>query len=206
MAREEATKRGFGPDTTQTVQIVVDGAKGLKEKLEPQFPKAIITLDVCHVVEKLWELGRRFHKEGSEELKAWVEELKELVYQGRAATLVERLQKWLEQVPAHGPGTKGRRQALKKVIGYLKPRLPMMRYREWIEQDLVIASGQVEGAVRHVVGERMDCSGMRWIPQRAEALLHLRCIELNGEWETFVTWFQRATRSKPRTKANATKC
>ena len=191
-AREEATKRGFGPDTTQTVQIVVDGAKGLKEKLERQFPKAIITLDVCHVVEKLWELGRRFHKEGSEELKGWVEELKELVYQGRAATLVERLQRWLEQVPAHGPGTKGRRQALKKVIGYLKPRLPMMKYREWIEQDLVIASGQVEGAVRHVVGERMDCSGMRWIPQRAEALLQLRCIELNGEWDKFIPWaYQR---------------
>jgi hypothetical protein len=41
------------------------------------------------------------------------------------------------------------------------PRLEMMRYREWIEQDLVIASGQVEGAVRDVVGERMDCAGMR---------------------------------------------
>src|SRR5271157_750843 len=30
-AREEATRRGFGPDTTKTVQIVLDGAKGLKE-------------------------------------------------------------------------------------------------------------------------------------------------------------------------------
>ena len=27
-ARAEATKRGFGPETTKTVQIVVDGAKG----------------------------------------------------------------------------------------------------------------------------------------------------------------------------------
>jgi hypothetical protein len=191
-AREEATRRGFGPDTTKMVQIVVDGAKGLKEKLERQFPNAIITLDVCHVVEKLWELGRRYHKEGSEELKAWVEELKELVYQGRAATLVERLERLLKQVPTRGPGTKARRQALKKAIGYLKPRLKMMRYREWREQDLVIASGQVEGAVRHVVGERMDCAGMRWIPQRAEALLHLRCIELNGDWEKFFAWaYQR---------------
>ena len=191
-AREEATKRGFGPETTKTVQIVVDGAKGLKEKLEPLFPKAIITLDVCHVVEKLWELGHRFHKEGSEELNAWVEDLKELVYQGRAAKLVERLKTLFKQVPMHGPGTKGRRQALKKLIGYLEPRLKMMRYREWIEQDLVIASGQVEGAVRHVVGERMDCAGMRWIPERAEALLHLRCIELNGDWEDFIAWaYQR---------------
>ena len=29
---------------------------------------------------------------------------------------------------------------------------------------------------------------MRWIPERAEALLHLRCIELNGDWENFITW------------------
>jgi hypothetical protein len=191
-ARQEATKRGFGPDTTKTVQIVVDGAKGLRGIMKPLFPKAILTLDVCHVVEKLWELGHRFHKEGSDELNVWVEELKELVYQGRAAKLVERLKTLLKQVPMHGPGTKGQRQALKKLIGYLEPRLEMMRYREWIEQDLVIASGQVEGAVRHVVGERMDCAGMRWIPGRAEALLHLRCIELNGDWEKFIAWaYQR---------------
>jgi len=191
-AREEATKRGFGPDTTKTVQIVVDGAKGLREKLKPLFPNAIITLDVCHAVEKLWALGHHFRKEGSDELKAWVEELKELVYKGHAAKLVERLKTLLRQVSTHGPGTKGRRQALKKLIGYLEPRLEMMRYREWIEQDLVIASGQVEGAVRHVVGERMDCAGMRWIPKLAEALLHLRCIELNGDWDKFIAWaYQR---------------
>ncbi len=34
-ARQEATKRGFGPDTTQTVQIVVDGDKGFKGILGP---------------------------------------------------------------------------------------------------------------------------------------------------------------------------
>ena len=30
--------------------------------------------------------------------------------------------------------------------------------------------------------------GMRWIPERAEMLLHLRRIELNGDWENFITW------------------
>ena len=187
-ARAEATRRGFGPETTKTVQIVVDGAKGLKENLEQEFPLAIFTLDVCHVVEKLWEVGHRFHAEGSEALKAQVEEWKELVYQGRAATLAERLESQWKQVPQHGPGTRGKREALRKLIGYLEPRLRMMKYDEWIKQDLVIASGQVEGAVRHVVGERMDCAGMRWIPQRAEALLHLRCIELNGDWDQFIAW------------------
>jgi Uncharacterised protein family (UPF0236) len=195
-ARAEATKRGFGPDTTKTVQIVLDGAKGLKHSLKPLFPKAIFTLDVCHVVEKLWALGHHFHQEGSEALKAWVEELKVLVYGGKARTLVKRLEKLLEQVPLHGPGTKGRRQALTKLIGYLKPRRTMMCYGSWIKQDLVIASGQVEGAVRYLVGERLDCSGMRWVQAKAEAVLHLRCIELNGDWEKFVPWFQRTTQTR----------
>jgi len=192
-ARAEATRRGFGPDTTKTVQILMDGAKGLKENLKPLFPKAIFTLDVCHVVEKLWALGHHFHAEGSEELKAWVEELKALVYGGKVKKLVKRLRKLLRQAPKHGPGTKRRRQALASLIGYLEPRLKMMRYGQWLKQDLVIATGQVEGAVRHLVGERFDCAGMRWIQAKAEALLHLRCIELNGDWDKFVNWFQRRT-------------
>ena len=192
-ARAEATKRGFGPDTTKTVQIVVDGAKGLKHQLEPLLPKAIFTLDVCHVVEKLWALGHHFHAEGSDELTAWVEELKTLVYAGQAKELIERLEKLLRETPKNGPGTKGRRRALASLIGYLQPRLEMMRYGEWIEKDLVIASGQVEGAVRHLVGERFDCAGMRWTQAKAEALLHLRCIELNGDWQKFEAWFQGKT-------------
>ncbi|OWK34534.1 hypothetical protein [Fimbriiglobus ruber] len=187
-ARAEATKRGFGPDTTKTVQIVVDGASGLRSNLAEAFPNAIVTVDICHVVEKLWELGHRFHQEGSDELKTLVEEWKELVYAGRAEELVTRLRGLLDGVPRNGPGTLAKRKGLGKVLGYIEPRLSMMKYAEWRERDLVIASGQVEGAVRHVVGERMDCAGMRWIPGRAEALLHLRCIEINGDWEEFIAF------------------
>jgi hypothetical protein len=93
------------------VQIVLDGAKSLKQNMERLFPKAIFTLDVCHVVEKLWALGHHFQAEGSEALQAWVEELKTLVYAGQARDLVKRLQEVLHQVPTHGPGTKGRRKA-----------------------------------------------------------------------------------------------
>lgn len=195
-ARAEASKRGFGPDTTKTLQIALDGANMLKKILERLFPSAIFTLDVCHVLEKLWALGQHFHQEGSEELKAWVAKLKNLVYAGKVEELVERLRGWLRQVPQHGPGTKGRRQALAAVIHYLESRLDMMRYGEWQEQDLVIATGQVEGAVRHLVGERLDCSGMRWTQRKAEGVLHLRCIELNGDWERFVAWTQKRTQSR----------
>ncbi len=45
-------------------------------------------------------------------------------------------------------------------------------------------------AERYVVGERLDNSGMRWIEERAEAVLLLRCIEVNGDWEAFMRWSQ----------------
>ena len=192
-ARAEATKRGFAPDTPKTVQIVLDGAKGLKNSFQALFPKAIVTLDVWHVVERLWKLAHRFHAEGSDALKGWVEELKALVYAGQIKKLLRRLKHLWLQIPKNGPGTKGRRQALRRVIRYLQPRLPMMRYGEWLKQDLVISSGQVEGAVRHLVGERFDCAGMRWTQGKAEALLHLRCIELNNDWQEFAVWFQGNT-------------
>ena len=86
------------------------------------------------------------------------------------------------------PGTQGKRKALAGLIGYLEPRLDMMRYAECLTADLVIASGQAEGVVRHVVGERLDCSGMRWTRGKTEALLQLRCIELNGDWGRFMSW------------------
>jgi hypothetical protein len=190
-ARAEATKRGFGPDTTKTVQIVMDGAKRLRTALEKEFPNAIFTLDVWHVVERLWAVGRHYHKEGSDALQEFVDELKALLYDKTAETLVERLQNLLEQVSHNGPGTKGRRQILNKTINYIRRRLDMMHYKEWLDKDLVISTGQAEGTVRQLVGERFDCAGMRWLKGKAEALLHLRCIELNGDWQKFVNWFQR---------------
>jgi hypothetical protein len=190
-ARAEATKRGFGPDTEKTVQIVLDGVESLKMDLEALFPKAIFTVDVCHVVERLWKLGRHYHKEGSDALRGWVEDFKAFLYADQAKELVEVFRDLLQQVSTNGPGTKGRRKALEEMIGYMEKRLPMMQYGRWLEQDLVIATGQVEGTVRQLVGERFDCAGMRWVQAKAEALLHLRCIELNGDWQHFFAWTQK---------------
>jgi hypothetical protein len=189
-ARAEATKRGFGRDTTKTVQVVFDGSQRLQLPMQRAFPQAVFTLDVWHVVEKLWKVGRRFYREGSAGLRAWVESLKAMLFAGREQELLERLQAQLAGVPQHGPGTKARRRVLGKAVDYVQKHLGQMHYRARLAEDLVIATGQVEGAVRHLVGERFDCAGMRWVKEKAEALLHLRCIELNGDWQTFVKWFE----------------
>jgi hypothetical protein len=41
--------------------------------------------------------------------------------------------------------------------------------------------------VKNVIGKRCDHGGMRWIKERVEALLQLRCIEINGHWDAFIT-------------------
>lgn len=94
----------------------------------------------------------------------------------------------LKPLPKRSKKHKNKRDKLGTLIQYMEPRISMLQYDKLIDKDLVIASGVIEGAARYVVGERMDCSGMRWIPQRAEALLHLRCIELNGDWDNFYDW------------------
>jgi hypothetical protein len=71
-----------------------------------------------------------------------------------------------------------------------------MRYGAWREQDLVLASGVVEGAARYVIGERLDQSGMRWLVERAEAVLQLRCIEVNGDWDAFFAFSEEQRRAE----------
>jgi hypothetical protein len=189
-ARAQATRRGFPPGTAKTVQIVVDGETCLERRLRRLFRGATLTLDVRHAQEKLWEVGRLFHREGGAELACWVEGLEGLLFKGHVRALLSRLEQEMRGVSPRGPGTKERRKVLGQVLGYLEARVKLMDYGRLRKEDLVIASGVVEGAARYVVGERLDNSGMRWIEERAEAVLLLRCIEVNGDWGAFMKWSQ----------------
>ena len=49
-----------------------------------------------------------------------------------------------------------------------------------------IASGVIEGACRHVIGDRMEGTGMRWVMDGAQSMLGLRCIFINDDWDNFI--------------------
>ena len=51
----------------------------------------------------------------------------------------------------------------------------------------------VEGAVNYVIAKRFDSGGMRWIKERAEPLLQLRCIEVNNDWDAFISYVHDKT-------------
>jgi hypothetical protein len=186
-AREQATRRGFPPETTKTIQIVLDGETCLERQLRKRFPQAILTLDIRHAQERLWKVGRLLHAEGSAALAEWVEPLTELLYQGQVEELLEQLRR----LRFAGPGSKQKRKIQSGAVAYLQKRAGLMKYGEWRQQDLVLASGVVEGAARYVIGERLDNSGMRWLVERAEAVLLLRCIEVNGDWDAFFAFSEQ---------------
>lgn len=193
IALREAKKRGFVPDDAgrfderdgRLVQLVFDGDLNLEAYAREFFPGALLTVDVMHVLNYVWSAGLALHEEGSAELSAWFTLQKERLYGDHLADVLDELRSHLRAVARTGPGTKLRRERLGKAIEYLEKRASMMGYGRLIERDLEIGSGAVEGAVKHVIAKRFDHGGMRWIRERAETLLQLRCIELNGQWEAF---------------------
>jgi len=48
-----------------------------------------------------------------------------------------------------------------------------------------IATGVIEGACRHLVKDRMDITGARWSVDGAEAVLKLRALRCNGDFDTY---------------------
>lgn len=181
--RGEANKRGYA---TKRVVFLADGDRKLWKLQQRYFPKAQACIDWCHVAEKLWSIGETLHAEGSEALAAWVAAQTDDLRSGHAARVVRRLCQLAATLPRSGPGTKGRRERMRKGINYLQANLDRMPYAELRRDGLPIGSGAIEGAIRQLVRLRLDGPGMRWSPARAEFVLQLRCVVLNGQWDDFM--------------------
>ena len=188
IAKREALKRGFHPESGKLIQVVTDGDEDLARYTKEWFPKALHTVDVMHVIEHLYQAGECLYPEGSQDLKTFVDTLKQWLYGGQEQEVVAELGRRYRALPRTGPGMRGKRERLRSCIGYLDKRLEKMNYKQLLEQDLEVGSGAVEGAVKHLIGARFDFGGSRWIRERAEALLKLRCIDANGDWDAFIHW------------------
>jgi hypothetical protein len=189
--KAEADRRGYGTNKFKKVQFVADGADILWQLQQEFFPDAEGCLDWAHAVEKLWACGKAVNR-GSrtkrKPLEAWVHEQKKLLRRGKLAQVLSTLQSALDQTATTGPGNKFRRKILEDTIKHFAKNRTRMRYQHLRKQGLVIGSGLIEGTVRHLVGMRLDGPGMRWGKARAEAVLHLRCVLLNGLWADFESY------------------
>lgn len=186
--RDEANKRGYGTTKFTKVLFLADGAEVLWNLKQEFFPDAQECLDWFHAVEKLWAAGKavcRGTRRQRSALEAWVATMKKALRAGKIHDILAELMATLDETPVTGPGNKYRREVLDRVINHFAANAHRMRYKQLRSEDLPIGSGVIEGAVRHLVGVRLDGPGMRWGRDRAEAVLHLRCVLINGQWPAF---------------------
>jgi hypothetical protein len=170
------------------VLFLADGAQVLWDLKKEFVPEAEECLDWFHAVEKLWEAGKaicRGTRRERKKLETWVAKMKKLLRAGKVHEILAELIATLEATAVTGPGNKYRREVLDRVVNHFAENASRMRYRQLRSDDLPIGSGVIEGAVRHLVGVRLDGPGMRWGRDRAEAVLHLRCVLINGQWSAF---------------------
>jgi hypothetical protein len=184
---QEAVRRGYGKKKTL---FLADGAKAIWKRVAQYFPKAKTCLDYYHVAEKLWVAGGCVHPEGSAEQRAWSEEQMKRLREGDVVAVLRALRTARRGIAKTGPGNKRRRERLKKVLKHLEWNRTRLNYAKFRRAGYEIATGAAEGAVRNLVELRLDGPGMRWGRERAERVLHLRCIHLNGQWEEFERWLQ----------------
>ncbi len=160
---------------------VMDGERALWKKLLALVPGIVCILDLFHVLERLWQAAHCFHPEGSDQAKEFVTDRLLRLLRGEVGYVIGGLKQMATKQALRG----SRLQQLSAAIGYLERNRQLMRYHEYLAAGYPIGSGVAEGACRHLVKDRMERTGMRWRIPGAQAMLNLRAVYLNGDWDAF---------------------
>jgi hypothetical protein len=158
-----------------------DGERALWEHQRTYVPWAIGILDLFHVLEYLWSAAHCLHREGTDEAQAFVNERLRALLEGKVKAVITGLRS-LSRRHAR------QRSTLRRVANYFANNQEHMRYDEYLAKVYPIGSGVAEGACRHLVKDRMEQTGMHWKIPGAQAMLYLRAIYLNGEWENYMAY------------------
>ena len=70
-------------------------------------------------------------------------------------------------------------------VRYLTGKDEYLRYDQALAAGWPIATGVIEGACRHLIGDRLDITGARWGLDGAEAILTLRAVLSNGDFDDY---------------------
>jgi hypothetical protein len=171
------------PQECRTVVAIMDGETKLRDLQELKVGRAIGILDIWHVTEYLWKLAYCFHSEGSDKAEAFVETYLRKLLEGK----VRRAIGGIRQMVTKGGLSKPKCEKAEQCLNYFADRCEYMKYDEYLAAGYPIGSGVVEGACRHLVKDRMEQTGMRWRIAGAQAVLSLRAIYVNDDWEAFHT-------------------
>jgi len=172
------------PTHNKTLVCLMDGEASLWDVQREWLPRAVGILDLFHVLERLWKVAHVFHREGSGEAEQFVAHHLRQLLEGKVGYVIGHFKRLRDQHALRG----SRRRVVSAAIGYYENNRHHMHYDEYLAAGYPIGSGVVEGACRHVVKDRLEQTGMRWTVAGAQAMLHLRAIYLNDQWNDFVNY------------------
>jgi len=164
----------YGVFQSKEVIFVGDGASWCRRLKEDYFPEAIYVLD-------FWHLARNIKVCLGAEHKGLIGELLGLAGRGAVSELLGRLEKL--RLHSREPTFKAK---LLDLIEYIRNN------KDGIENAVRVdfyGSGAVEKAVDVSVCRRFKSRGMSWYVHKANPLLALKLLKVNGEWETY--WRQK---------------
>jgi len=166
----EAHRRGA--EGAGAVAVLGDGAAWIWNLAAEHFPTAVCIVDWFHASERVWELARALHGEGTAATAAWAERHLERLAAGEAATLAREWQ----ALPCRGE-TVAVRDAQ---VTYFTNQAERMHYAAYRAAGWDIGSGMVEAACKHLIGARQKGPGMRWSDDGAHAVAQVRVLLFNG--------------------------
>jgi hypothetical protein len=172
------------PQGSKPVIFLSDGERALQDRQSEYLPEdTICILDLFHVMERLWKVAWCFFEEKTQKREAhrWVEERLKRLLKGKVDAVIRGMRYQATQRGLKGP----KRKTVEDAAEYFEGNRDRMKSDEYLSAGYPIGSGVVEGACRHLVKDRMERTGMRWLPSGAQAMLDLRATYLNGEWNAF---------------------
>lgn len=158
-----------------------DGCEALQTRLEDRFDPFTLILDFIHADEYLWDVANSLLSENHPQRLDWMKEHTLQILSGQTEPLIANFRR-LAQDSHYSAAQQAQ---LTKTANYFERNLPYMDYPTYLQLGWPIASGVIEGACRHFVKDRCELSGMRWERAGVEALLRLRAVAENGDWDDY---------------------
>jgi len=182
----EADRRD--PEHKLTWVALVDGNNHqidrIKREARKRNLKIPIVVDFVHVLEYLWSGCWCFFQEGDPAAEQWVHEKARAVLDGKAGIVAAAIRR---KATTLGLDASQRNNA-DRCADYLLAKRPNLDYPTALQNGWPIATGVIEGACRHLVKDRMDITGARWGLAGAEAILTLRALISNGDFDQYWTF------------------
>jgi len=172
----EAWNRGW--NRARKKVVMGDGAEWIWNLAELHFPGAIHIVDLYHARQHLWNVVRLLYPGDELGQKRWI-----LRHQPKLdAGKIENLVGYLRSLHPSSPELT---EAIRKEAEYFQRNADRMRYPEFRRQHLFVGSGVIEAGCKTVIGSRLKQSGMFWTVRGANAIIALRCCQLNGRLESY---------------------